>query len=455
MAVWSTVLFSETLRRGRQDADYYQPHFLELQARMEGLLRGGKARPLRDVASVEYGYMPMQDYVESVDGEPLLRVTNLKGGLEVDDSDLVYVPLSLGIPDKKRLQSGDVLLVQCGDTTGKVGQVGAEHNGMLFPSFCLRIRSKGSFPSGGLALFLFSGIGQEQIHQRVTIATVRPNTSKPDVEGLVIPNFFDSPELSQLVEKAYARRRQAKSLLAAAEAMLNEALGLADLDLTPRLFYEARSADTSVAARMDAEYFQPAKRIVLAALSRMRGESIGEQFRSVRQLWQPDRVKPTDRVRNYDLTDALSPFLDDTLEPTTADQVGSTKKAFAPGDLVISRLRSYLKEIAVVLPGGDTPLVGSSEFIVLRPNPNALPVEALLVYLRSPYVQTILKWCQDGSNHPRFDEKELLAIPIPERVTAIGKELTAKVKNAIAARRESQRLLSEAKEMVEKAILGE
>jgi restriction endonuclease S subunit len=113
---------------------------------------------------------------------------------------------------------------------------------------------------------------------------------------------------------------------------------------------------------------------------------------------------------------------------------------------------SYLKEIAVVLPGGDTPLVGSSEFIVLRPNRKALPVEALLVYLRSPYVQTILKWCQDGSNHPRFDEKELLAIPIPAKIAKIQDHLAARVKDAIAARRESRRILDTAKRAVEMAI---
>jgi type I restriction enzyme, S subunit len=151
-----------------------------------------------------------------------------------------------------------------------------------------------------------------------------------------------------------------------------------------RLGVELPGATHPTASRMDAEYFQPAKRAALDALLRMPGQSIGQQFRSVRRLWQPDRAKAGDPIRNYDLTEALSIFLDHSLEPTSAEQIGSTKKLLAPGDVVISRLRSYLKEIALVLPGDNLPLVGSTEFIVLRPNRNGFPAGALLVYLRSP-----------------------------------------------------------------------
>ena len=77
------------------------------------------------------------------------------------------------------------------------------------------------------------------------------------------------------------------------------------------------------------------------------------------------------------------------------------------------------------------------------------------MYLRSKYVQTVLKWCQDGSNHPRFDEKELLRLRVPDAVRDHQDEISAKVRASIDARREARRLLDQAKAMVEKAILGE
>jgi hypothetical protein len=47
-----------------------------------------------------------------------------------------------------------------------------------------------------------------------------------------------------------------------------------------------------------------------------------------------------------------------------------------------------------------------------------LSLAALLVFLRSYPVQTILKWSQDGSHHPRFGEEDLVCIPIPNAVCA-------------------------------------
>ena len=75
-----------------------------------------------------------------------------------------------------------------------------------------------------------------------------------------------------------------------------------------------------------------------------------------------------------------------------------------------------------------------------------------MVYLRSPLVQTILKWSQDGSNHPRFTEDDLLAIPVPDRVLGVQKQIDRFVSDAIEARREAARLLELAKTTIENQI---
>jgi type I restriction enzyme S subunit len=226
------------------------------------------------------------------------------------------------------------------------------------------------------------------------------------------------------------------------------------VDLTPRLFYQDTFAHAADAGRFDAEYYQPAKWNVLRTLAAMPGKPLEEHFRPVKKLWQPSDQPATAIVRNYDLTDALTPFLDDTTPTATAGEIKSTKKRFEPGDLVISRLRSYLKEIAVVLAANGTPQVGSTEFIVLRSRKTKLSAEALLVFLRSAPVQTVLKWCQDGSNHPRFAEKELFLLPVPDTVLKVQENISAKIKEATAARQESLRLLDEAKGTIEETITG-
>ena len=132
--------------------------------------------------------------------------------------------------------------------------------------------------------------------------------------------------------------------------------------------------------------------------------------------------------------------------------MATQKRRMQNGDVVISRLRSYLKEIAVVRSSDTVPTVGSSEFIVLRPKSKAISAETLMVYLRCPLVQTVLKWSQDGSNHPRFNADDLLAIPVPDK--AVRKQIVAKVQASFEARCESARLLALAKQTVEDMITG-
>ena len=182
-------------------------------------------------------------------------------------------------------------------------------------------------------------------------------------------------------------------------------------------------------------------------------KNIKPLFDSVRAIWQPDDGSLGELVHNYDLTDALSPFLDGTAPPVLRASISSTKKLIRQGDLVVSRLRSYLKEIAIVQVGDGLPMVASTEFIVLRPKSTAtLPVEALLIYLRSQLPQLVFKWSQDGSNHPRFDERELLRLPVPRVLIATPDDYVQAVRTMIASRGRATQLLDAAKRAVEIAI---
>lgn len=198
----------------------------------------------------------------------------------------------------------------------------------------------------------------------------------------------------------------------------------------------------------------PCKQRVLDAVRAMPHKTIAHHAPNVRDMWDPKTAGKGETLRNFDLTEALEPFLDDLTEPQPVEEMLSAKKRFRSGDVVISRLRSYLKEIAVVRTSNEPASVGSSEFIVLRPTGKGLSAETLMVYLRCPLVQTILKWSQDGSAHPRFTEEDLVALPVPDKLMKVQKEIDGLVNDAITARREAARLLEQAKRTVEDLIAG-
>jgi type I restriction enzyme S subunit len=85
------VNISEVLSILRVDAEPYTPEYLALARTMQRLQVCGAAKTIGEIASVEYGYMPMEDYADEIGGEPLIRVTNIKNQLKIELDDVKYV----------------------------------------------------------------------------------------------------------------------------------------------------------------------------------------------------------------------------------------------------------------------------------------------------------------------------------------------------------------------------
>ncbi len=143
-------------------------------------------------------------------------------------------------------------------------------------------------------------------------------------------------------------------------------------------------------------------------------------------------------------------------EPVTLSQVGSAKKIFERQDVLISRLRPYLRQVAFV----DDEVVGkevdvifacSTEFFVLR-SKNTDSIAFLIPFLLSSPVQNVLAASQEGGHHPRFDEEALLTLPIPETLLANRADCSAEVIRALALYRESERILAHQVRVAEGAI---
>jgi hypothetical protein len=304
-----------------------------------------------------------------------------------------------------------------------------------------------------LTAFLISSFGRMQ-SMRETTGNVQPNLFLGKIRDIRVARFSEVLEtaIEATSRSAHDKFRSQDDQVLEAERLLLESLGLANWTPPEPLTYEAKASLALATGRLDAQYFMPAKEQVKRALATLPGQLLANRVSSIREQWVPDRAPQAMQVRNYDVTDALVPLLDAEKEPSFAADIGSMKKVLRDGDVAVSRLRAYLKEIAVVRTGDAIPSVGSSEFIVLRPNGTEISPEALMVFLRSAPVQTILKWCQDGSQHPRFSEGDLLSIPVPDAVADVSAKVTLIVQEGFAARDRARRLLDAAKRAVEIAI---
>lgn len=356
---------------------------------------------------------------------------------------------------KGRISAGELLI----EVKGKAEKVAVVPDDFpertLVTGTCFKLTTREEWQRSLLLAHLTGKYGKI-LKDRLKTNLLVSYIAKGDLYRIPVPDLGRSltSKIHSLIQRSLATRNEVLRASERADEALVSALGLGDWTPPEPLSYSARASDALAAGRLDAQYFMPAKEQVKQALGALPGQPLGNRVDSIRDMFVPDRAPPEKLVRNYDVTDALVPLLDAEKEPQTAGEIGSVKKTLKDGDVAISRLRAYLKEVAVVRTGDDVPSVGSSEFIVLRPKAGQANIspETLMVFLRATPAQSILQWCQDGSQHPRFSEGDLLSIPVPDAVAGVSDQITNIVREGFAARHKARQLLEAAKRAVEIAI---
>ena len=304
--------------------------------------------------------------------------------------------------------------------------------------------------------YLLSKYGRG-LRQRCLTNTLIGYVSKPELYSipLVVPGAAQRERVTQLIKRCMFEERESRRLYAEAEKFLLELLPFGiGTDRGEDLSYEVSSDLVASVNRMDAEFFQPSKWAVLESLKAVSTTVLRDHYTPHRDPWDP-RVAEDYKVRNFDLADAFVPFLDDSKDPIVPTEVGSLKKQFRSGDVLISRLRSYLRQVAVALVADDIRSVASTEFIVLRPVTEdcaTLSPETTLLYLRSTPIQIVLEWSQDGSNHPRFDPRVVLDLPVPSALIQADAILAERVRESIHRLRAAEESLLRATTLVEELI---
>lgn len=158
-----------------------------------------------------------------------------------------------------------------------------------------------------------------------------------------------------------------------------------------------------------------------------------------------DTVNAIDKnVICYDLTDGLSKFLDNG---THTNYIRSTKKIAQKGDFVISRLRSYLQEMAIV-EEQEVEQLFSTEFLVFRAKTGQISTYTLFALCMTKMVQTILKRGQYGTEHPRFYDFLLTNLPIPTSLLIVDPYIKKTIQKALDIRKLSKEFFTQAQTLL-------
>lgn len=146
----------------------------------------------------------------------------------------------------------------------------------------------------------------------------------------------------------------------------------------------------------------------------------------------------------FDTTHARSGVLDARAALRVTDPPASAKKRVFPGDLLVSRLRPYLRQVALVhaavCAGCDgRKMACSTEFYVLSPRDRdgkrgtRASLAFLLPWLLGEAMQARLAAAQEGGHHPRVPREVLLSMRVDPSQVASRAGTSARVERALAA----------------------
>lgn len=191
------------------------------------------------------------------------------------------------------------------------------------------------------------------------------------------------------------------------------------------------------------ERYDPRREALGAAQTTAR---LGDVVQSARELVNPS-AKDSRRYLIVDTTNSREGILYNNKPPTLIETAGSTKKIAKVRDVLISRLRPYLRQIAYVdpaVPGlsDDTLLACSTEYYVLRAI-GSDSIAFLVPFLLCDGIQSILAAAQEGGHHPRVPEETLLNLPIPQELINNRHDISARVESAIRSYRQTDQDLRE------------
>ena len=150
--------------------------------------------------------------------------------------------------------------------------------------------------------------------------------------------------------------------------------------------------------------------------------------------------KDTSSWYQINTSDAMGGYL---RVPPTSEQLNSNKKILKAGDVIISRLRPYLHQVAYVDIDSNLQLCASTEFYVLRARNNE-SIAFLVPFLLSKAVQTVFAHSVEGSQHPRFKEEDILNLLVPSQLYEERESLSQDISAAINQYREYEKSLGTA-----------
>src|SRR3990167_6952106 len=429
----------------RLEAEYYnKPSFI-----VNNFLKGGKI-----IDYVQYG--TSEDLNEKLKGYPVLRLNEFDGSF-IGSPSKYCNKITSEVFNKLVLKERDILVCRTNGNPKLVGKsaVVMEDANMAFASYLFRVRPKASLiNSTTLSVYLNSCIGRREIERNLMVSN-QANFSPDKFRDIKVPLFSSEFQaiIDNIVHRAYLNHKCSKLLYSQAEALLLEELNIKNVDLSHEPCYEVNSADTIIANRIDAEYYQPKYERVIEAIENSKYGWCKLPDRITNIIDKYDPYKEQERNFRYIELSNINPsigVIDDYLELKGKDLPSRARMLIREGDVIISSVEGSIDKVALVDNIHDG-CIASTGFFVFRANENTLP-EYALVLCKSILIQKQLEKLSSGTILAAVPKNLVETFIIPDVPKEAQKEIAILIRQPHSARRQAKELLEQAKQKVEEMI---
>jgi type I restriction enzyme S subunit len=266
----------------------------------------------------------------------------------------------------------------------------------------------------------------------------------------LVPSQAFQKSVEKIYDNFLQKYEQSKSLYHQAEELLLETIGLSNFKPNTKAT-NIKSFKNSflITGRLDAEYYQPKYEEIENKIKKYEEgfSTINKQFRQNKTIFET-----SERQYNYieigDVNVEDGSYVFNMID--VAELPANAKIKSRRSNLLISKVRPNRGAVTIINENIHN-LVVSGAFTVLEEKSN-YKKEVLFVLLRTPYYKDWLLKYNVGTSYPVIKDSDILNLLIPLIGDGIQQQIADLIDESFSLRRKSEKLLEEAKAMVEKAI---
>ena len=450
----SEVLLSEVLvdnENKRIDSEYFKKDFLKFFHNVPNL------KPLSYFA--KEGYRVVYENTEIVDTEEgkannypyFLQATDLETPFIKTDN-LFYVnETEWKRYPKGRIQKGEILI----EVKGKIEKVSIVPDDFpektLVSGSLFKLTVNDKISKNVFLCYLISKYGvafKDRYKTNLLISYV----SKPDLYRIPIPDFSKNLqiEIDKKFELIFEKRKKSQTIYRQAEELLLETIGLKDFKPSQEKTNIKTFKESFLATgRLDAEYYQPKYEDYIDLVKDYRNgfELLQTACNLKDNNFTPEETKEYQYIELADI--GKSGNVTGCTVAQGNDLPSRARRKINTNDVIISSIEGSLESCALITDDYDNALCSTGFYVV---NSEKVNSETLLVLFKSEVMQNILKQGCSGTILTAINKTEFQNIPIPLIDLPTQQQISALIQESFALRKESERLLVEAKDMVEREI---